>query len=129
MTDETPPEEVRRSVVVVDDDRLLLTLLVQALTESGYEVEGFFTTAEAEARLRTDPCGILISDQAMASKDEGTMFLQSAMELGWCHGALLISGYPQDATLDEQLHPSFRFLRKPFQLAQLLDVCDEILSS
>ncbi len=118
-----------RSAVIVDDDRLLLTLLVTALTDAGYETEGFFSTADAEARLRREPCGVLISDQAMARKDEGSSFLKLGMDLGWCRGALLISGYPRDAKVDEQLLAGFRFLRKPFRLAELLEVCEEIVDA
>ncbi len=114
------------SVVVVDDDRLLLSLLVEGLQGWGFDAIGFYSTAEAEAHLQSQPCEVLISDQAMTQRDEGEGLLRRALEAGWCQSGLLISGYPRHDQSNERLPDGVRFLRKPFRLPELVEACDAL---
>lgn len=116
------------SIVIVDDDRLLLSLVVDGLESQGLPAVGCYSTAEAEARLRTAPCKLLISDQAMARHDEGLDLLRTALDNGWCRRALLISGYPRERRVDERVRPEIHFLQKPFRLPALVALCRELLA-
>jgi DNA-binding NtrC family response regulator len=105
------------TVLIVDDDPNVIAILRSFLIEEGFTVRTARDGVEALDRLMRAPVAFVISDVRMPAVD-GRTLVQEMRRRGDRSPVLLISGYEHLVDVE----PNTRFLRKPFDLDQLLDV-------
>lgn len=109
-------------VLCVDDDPHVLRAL-QWLLRRQFEVSTTTDPQEALARLRGSAYDVVISDQRMPDMP-GTEFLQHARIESPNTMRLLLTGFPGFTDLMDSVNASevFRFIQKPWDNQQLLDI-------
>lgn len=106
-------------VLVVDDEPMIRMIIVDSLSEAGFEVLEASSADEAMVLLDRDSLvGTMITDVKMPGSMDG-MDLAKAVSLRWEHISLLVmSGHASEH--DPRLPQKARFLCKPFSHGQLL---------
>jgi len=116
-------------IYVVDDEPMLLELASVILEPLGYTVETF---QDAEAALRAfaaaePPPALLITDYAMHTMN-GMELVAACHRIRPTQKTLLLSGtVREDIFHDAPVKPD-RFLSKPYQAQQLIDVVRSMLA-
>lgn len=109
-----------KSILIVDDERLICDLLAELLEEEGYQVirayDGESGLAAAERR-RPD---LILSDIMMPGMD-GVTLIRRLRDRGVRAPAVLMSAVYADVDL-----PRVRFVPKPFDVDDVLDVVDRL---
>jgi CheY-like chemotaxis protein len=123
-----PSSEGKGSIYVVDDEPMLLELASYILEPLGYRIEIF---RDPKAALRSYSSGnplprLVITDYAMHSMN-GMDLIAECRRISPDQKILLLSG-----TVDEHVYrnaPSKpdRFLAKPYQAKQLVDIVSDVL--
>jgi DNA-binding response OmpR family regulator len=109
-------------ILLVDDDPVLSALLCRVLTEAGYQVRTAADGQSALQLLAEAPVDVLISDVLMPGL-AGWSLLTRARHVRPTLPVLLISGVDAGLAWQEvPLHPPTHFLRKPFDLEEVLVV-------
>jgi DNA-binding NtrC family response regulator len=105
------------TVLIVDDDPDVIAILRSFLIEEGFTVRTARDGVQALDRLLHAPVAFVISDVRMPAID-GRTLVQEMRRRGDRVPVLLMSGYEDTV----EVEPNTRFLRKPFDLDQLLEV-------
>ena len=128
VNDSKPGRAAQTLIFVVDDEPMLLELASVILQPLGYQVKTFRDPQSAlEAYTSSKPFpSLLITDYAMHSMN-GMDLIQACRKLAPAQRVLLISG-----TVDENIFRNSsvkpdRFLAKPYQAKQLVDLVEELL--
>lgn len=111
-----------RAVLVVDDEPIILTALAAALEDDDYAV---LTARDGDAALAlhaASPADLIISDMMMPRRD-GLALVRALRARGDCTPVILLSALPIPNHADGA---TWR-LRKPFDLADVLDLVSVIL--
>jgi DNA-binding response OmpR family regulator len=109
-------------VLVVDDEPLIREFVMEALIEAGYDVDEAGHANDAKALLDVSGYQLLVTDVNMPGQIDGIALAKFAQTHNPALAVIVISARPD-------LVPSFRttgvtgaFLRKPFALAELLQL-------
>lgn len=112
-----------RSILIVDDERVICDLLAELLEEEGYRVirayDGVSGLASAELR-RPD---LILTDVMMPGID-GVTLIRRLRERGVRAPAVLMSAVYAEIDL-----PGVRFVPKPFDVDDILDVVERLFRS
>ena len=114
-------------ILLVEDDDGVRELLVEVLRGCGYEVTPAAAAEEALERAREQTFDLLLSDVDLPAMN-GARLARTLRERHPELRILLMSGYPDDGTIDGELSERPMFLRKPFGSALLVDQVRAALS-
>ena len=112
------------SILVVDDEKEFLKLMVDLLSENGYEVVSCSNGKEAAEQLeKMPPFSAILADYKMPLM-KGTEFLEIAKKLSPHSPRIMITAYQDAHMMEESINEAevFRFLTKPIDVETLLEV-------
>lgn len=112
---------VTRAILVADDERGLTDALAEALIEEGYRVRRAYGGREALAAIAEEQPDLVICDIRMPDID-GLTIVRRLQERGERMPIVLMSAHYQGVML-----PNVVFMRKPFNLEDVLAVIDRVL--
>ena len=116
----------KKRVLLVDDERQLSDLIRDFLRDAGYVVEQAWDGVEAMGYLETKTYDLLILDIRMPRKD-GLEVLEELRSFTTGLPILIITGLASNEEIDQAAaFGAERFLRKPFQLTELLHAVDDL---
>ncbi len=127
--DTTLPESpALQTVLIVDDDEAVRTILTQALHMRGLRVLTAVDGVEALKAVEDHLLDLIILDLLMPNRD-GLTVLRDLREMPSAPPIIFMTGNASPQVQEEALAlGADRFLLKPFELRQLLDVLDAVLS-
>lgn len=109
-------------ILVVDDEPELNRVLVESLTQQGFDVTGCTSGVNALSQLREESFDLMITDLMMPQMD-GITLLQAALEIDPNLVAIIMTGQGTIQTaVDAMRLGAFDYVLKPFRLQQLLPV-------
>lgn len=107
-------------ILVVDDDAEMRALLLEVLSEDGYEVEQSANAAEALIRLRTETFSTIVLDKNMPGLS-GLDVLPGLRLICPETPVIMITAYGDVATYVDAMEKGvFEYLFKPFRMEELL---------
>lgn len=116
-------------ILVIDDEHAIRDMLRAALRRGGCEVRTAADGAEALAVLHEWSCDLIITDVNMPRMD-GIALLQRLRAQGDATPAVIVSGLANQLTAISLAGLRVRkVLEKPFRMADLLQVVDEVLAT
>ena len=122
----TPP---RRRILIVDDDRALRHVLAALLTGAGHVVEQAGDGPDALARLDAGGFDIVLLDINLPGVS-GLDILAHARQTAVPPIAIMMTADDTPATLLSAVRgQAYRYLRKPFAPAAIIEVIDEALAA
>jgi signal transduction histidine kinase/CheY-like chemotaxis protein len=116
-------------VLIVDDEETVRLVCERSLTRAGYQPSVFASGREAIAAARRESFDVLVLDVRMPDLD-GPRVLAELRGLDPDAPCLVISGYADfDAAVELLRQGANDFLRKPFDVNDLVAAVDRILAS
>jgi CheY-like chemotaxis protein len=117
-------------VLIVEDEFAIAELLEMVLTDEGYRVLTAANGRQGLQRLAEDPRpDLVISDYMMPILDGAEMLrAMQATELQRDIPCIVMSSIPE-ATVQERIRNYAAFVRKPFQLAAMIELVATILAA
>ncbi|WP_431196755.1 response regulator [Pseudomonas fulva] len=118
-------------VLLVDDELNLRTVMREYLLESGFDVTDAADANSALQRFRQDePFDLVVTDIGLPGSFSGRQVARAMRMLKPEQKILFITGYALQEIESESIqHPGTALLRKPFQLAQLVEQVLEMIDS
>jgi diguanylate cyclase (GGDEF)-like protein/PAS domain S-box-containing protein len=115
-----------RSILLVDDEPSILAALRRLLRREGYNILAATSGAEALDLLATHEVGVVISDARMPTMS-GAEFLGRVREIHPDTVRIMLSGYTDLEAVTQAVNRGelFRFLTKPWDDAELLDIVSD----
>ncbi|RLD13985.1 hypothetical protein DRI50_06150 [candidate division KSB1 bacterium] len=109
------------TILVVEDDETVRQVVVETLTNHGYQVIEAINGSEALEiySLKADQIDLIISDIVMPQMD-GKKFRQKILESNPQCKFIFMSGYTDTSIMGFDELESVEFLQKPFKLTELL---------
>jgi DNA-binding response OmpR family regulator len=118
---------MKRSILVVEDDLQVRAMIGAMLDIAGFEVIEVEDGRAALSLLRDQSIDLLITDLRLPEMDGGTLVSRArADERLTGLPVLVLSGYTDTAT---QPVPADRVIVKPFEMTELVDAVNEMLSA
>jgi len=117
------------SIYVVDDEPMLLELALVILLPLGYAVKTFRdpqTALEEFSSARPQPA-LIITDYAMHSMN-GMALMEACRRIRPGQKILMVSGTVDETIYRNSTTKPDRFLAKPYQAKQLVDLVEELLA-
>jgi DNA-binding NtrC family response regulator len=112
----------KTSILILDDEPIVSKRLQPALEKKGYEVESFYESSRAMARVRERNFDIVVTDLKMEGVD-GMQFLAEVKRLSPRTEVIVITGFATMDTAKESMRKGvFDFLAKPFKLGEIQEV-------
>lgn len=113
-------------LLLVDDETIVLRALKNSLELEGYKVSIAHTPMEALEQAKTTSFAAVLSDQRMP-KMEGVEFLSLFKHVQPCCSRVLLTGALDSNVLIDVVNRAeiFRFLPKPWQREELLNIVSE----
>jgi len=119
-----PPRRVK--VLMVEDEGLIVDLVVDVLSEYGFDVRAFMTAAEALACLEAgSDVDVLFTDINLPGAMDGVELAQRARALRPELPVVYASGRHSPATAQPLVAHSL-FLRKPYRMQDICTVLDRL---
>lgn len=117
-------------VLVADDEPLIRRLLSELLMQAGAQVTTAPDGNAAQRLLQETPtaCDVLVTDQTMPGMT-GTALIEKARERRPELAAVLLSGFGESGDIARLQRAGVRFLPKPIDEAQLLEVIAELAAA
>src|SRR3954469_23653390 len=114
---------LQKLIYVVDDEPMLLELATVVLQPLGYQIETFRDPESALRSFASAPRrpALIITDYAMQSMN-GLELVAACRSLQPDQKVLLLSGTVDEQTYENQQVKPDRFLGKPYQAKQLIEV-------
>jgi CheY-like chemotaxis protein len=127
--DTQPAKNSKPLIYVVDDEPMLLELASAILEPQGYQIQVF---RDPEVALQTFTAAaprpdLLITDYAMHTMN-GMELIEQFRRLNPRQKILLVSGTVAEDIYDTSQVKPDRFLAKPYQAPQLVDLVKELLA-
>ncbi len=115
-----------KKILVVDDEALIVEILMAALQDQGYIVEGANSGEEAIRMFKESPADIVISDITM-SRVSGIELLFTFKKINEHVEVILITGFASVETAQAAIEgKAYRYLKKPFKdIQEILDIVAE----
>lgn len=131
MADPTPqPLPVMPAVLVLEDNEAYRTLIVEVMSQSGFEVYSAPDGRRVPAILREHRIDVVITDLSMPERDG----LETLTDLRYSHPTLPVIAISGDMPLNRDLYlrlaeklGATRVLAKPFKMDQLIAAAREAL--
>ncbi len=119
-----------RTVLIVEDEFAIAELLEMVLTDEGYRVLTAANGRQGLQRLAEDPRpDLVISDYMMPILDGAEMLrAMRKIELQRDIPCIVMSSIPE-ATVQERIGNYAAFVRKPFQLAAMIQLVAAVLAA
>lgn len=119
------------SVLVVEDEPMVRALVVDALTDLGFEAVEAYDGQTGLDHLRSDEhFDLLISDVGLPGSLNGRQLADAARHLRPGLRVLFMTGYAHNAAVGEgQLEPGMEIITKPFAVDALVDRVRMILAT
>ncbi len=112
----------KTSILILDDEPIVSKRLQPALEKRGYEVESFYESVKALARVQERSFDIVVTDLKMEGID-GMQFLAEVKNLSPRTEVIVITGFATMDTAKESMRKGvFDFLAKPFKLGEIQEV-------
>ncbi len=112
----------KTSILILDDEPIVSKRLQPALEKRGYEVESFYESIKAMARIQERNFDIVVTDLKMEGID-GMQFLAEVKKLSPRTEIIVITGFATMDTAKESMRKGvFDFLAKPFKLGEIQEV-------
>ncbi len=123
-------ESLKPLIYVVDDEPMLLELATVILAPQGYELRTFRDPEAALSAYRAavPPPDLLITDYAMHSMN-GLQLMEACRKLRPAQKILMVSGTVGEEIFHDSPTKPDRFLAKPYQAKQLVDVVESLVPS
>src|SRR5688572_17738697 len=119
----------RRRVLIVDDDRALRHALAALLTEAGYTVQQAGDGTGAISSLEDDPFDIVLLDIGLPGMS-GLDVLERMRASARPPLVIVMTADDTSGTLLEAVRrQAFRYLRKPFAPAAIVEVIEEAIAA
>jgi CheY-like chemotaxis protein len=117
-----------KTILVVDDEFGMVEALRDLLTDEGYRVVSAANGTQGLERLETEHPDLVMLDVMMPVMG-GLEALRAirALPNGDAQTPVILMSAIQPAALDGLSHQFSAFLRKPFELRQLLDLVDRLI--
>lgn len=118
---------MEKKILIVDDEAEITEEISEALADEGYEVSCALSYDQAINALRADPeLKIVITDLLMPGKSGFDLMKSAPLEVGRLLTFIVLSGTPEKfGNEDSPLANCIRFLRKPVNLDELIEVVEE----
>jgi two-component system response regulator PilR (NtrC family)/two-component system response regulator HydG len=121
------PPRGQFSLLVVEDDRAMRTLLVETLSEEGFQVEAAANGAEAVARARQGGLAVVVTDLNMPELS-GLDLLRELRAGDEPPHVITITAFGSiDTAIRAMKLGAFDYLTKPFELEELVLAVDKAL--
>lgn len=118
---------IKPKVLVVDDEKIIRSLIVDVLSEGGYDV---YATSDGElalAQFEKTPFEIIITDLKMLGIN-GIEVIKRIKKINQLATIIVITAYPSIETVKEALlEGAYDYLTKPFDLDELRMVISRAL--
>jgi len=112
----------KTSILILDDEPIVSKRLQPALEKMGYEIESFYKSADAMARVKERNFDIVVTDLKMDGID-GMQFLAEVKRRSPVTEVIVITGFATLDTAKESMRKGvFDFLAKPFKLGEIQEV-------
>ena len=112
----------KTSILILDDEPIVSKRLQPALEKMGYEIESFYRSADAMARIAERNFDIVVTDLKMEGVD-GMQFLAEVKRRSPETEVIVITGFATMDTAKESMRKGvFDFLAKPFKLGEIQEV-------
>jgi DNA-binding NtrC family response regulator len=127
MADARVPNAAVRRVLVADDDLAVQGLYSEVLTEQGYHVEVAATARQALNIVETGRIAAVVLDLRMPGDFGGDAVVAAAS----AKAAVIVVSGEADEDLKRKLMAdgAFAFLRKPFNMIELIDIVRAAIDS
>jgi CheY-like chemotaxis protein len=119
---------VRSRILLVEDDAGVRDLLLDLLQNHGFEVQAAASAEAAQACARDHRFDLLLTDLDLPKMDGARLAAALTAEQSQLQ-VIVMSGYPDDGTIDAALGRRPAFLRKPFTSDVLLAAIEEALGT
>src|SRR5580765_2306527 len=117
------------NILVVDDEPELKNILVEALTNQGYEAVGFTSAEEALVVLRDQPFDVLLTDLMMPGMD-GIALVRESLQIDPNLVCIMMTGQGTIQTaVDAMKTGTFEYVLKPFRLQTMLPVLTRAMNT
>lgn len=120
----------RTTILLVDDQELVLRALHNYLEKRGYNLLEARDGDEALLIAQCHPgmIHVLVTDLVMA-RVNGPELVRRLVPLRPETQVIMMSGFPDEISLQEGLAPLIPVLRKPFQPKRLMDAIEQVLAN
>ena len=116
-----------KTILVVDDESDVADVFAATLEDEGYRVVLASNGVEGLKRLNEVHPDLLICDVMMPFIDGTAMCRQVRDDPAYQHLPIIIASVMDEATVSGQSATHDGFLRKPFRLAELIDMVEVLL--
>lgn len=118
-------------ILVIDDDATILGVLVEMLTDAGYEVAAASDGKVGVRLFRQAPFDLVVTDLLMPEKDGLEVIIELRKDFPKVKFITLSGGsvYGYSSLETSRTLGAARALRKPFREDELLDAVREVLAS
>jgi CheY-like chemotaxis protein len=119
-------------IVLAEDDPIIHAMFTELLNDEGYAVAGAFTGSDAARLIQRLQPDLVITDIEMETRDAGLALLrQIRTDPTTARIAVIVcsANHVLEHQQAEQIRESATFLRKPFELARLLEAIRTLLAS
>jgi PAS domain S-box-containing protein len=116
-------------IIVVDDEPELRSILVEALSDQGFEVQGCSGGAEALALLREKEFDLLLTDLMMPEMN-GITLMEAAIEFDpYLIGIMMTGQGTIQTAVDAMKQGAFDYILKPFRLQTVMPVLTRAINT
>ena len=120
------PARTKRRILVVDDDDDLRQTIGDVLALTGHDVVQAVDGRAALAQLRATRFDLILTDLRMPGMDGWELL--AALRTDWRLEHIPVCVVSAEAEAGLPLPASTRFIRKPFELAALVRIVNEVLA-
>ena len=130
MCKEVPIVATNKTVLLVDDEPVIRMLVVEMLTDAGFNVLEAGDGAEAIKTLQSDVAiDLLVTDVGLPGQLNGRQVADAARGVRPELKVVFITGYAENAVVGNgHLDPGMEIVTKPFDIAVLLAKVQELLN-
>src|SRR2546423_1548014 len=116
-------------ILVVDDEVELKNILVESLTNQGYQASGFTSSKAAIKALREQAFDVLLTDLMMPEMD-GLSLMRAGFEIDPHLICIMMTGHGTIQTaVDAMKFGAFDYVLKPFRLQTVLPVLTRAMNT
>src|SRR5918993_1503631 len=119
----------KQRILVVDDDRALRHVLAALLTSAGHQVDQAGDGSEALARIDAGGLDVVLLDIGLPGVNGLDLLTHARAKPSPPVVIMMTSDDTPDSLLESVRRQAFRYLRKPFAPATIVEVIDEAMAA